>query len=69
MAVFTKLSKEDIKLFKDIKKLNALYIQENGGLGKIYDIYFLIFFLVFKKSHTSLNSSKKASILKKFFLN
>ena len=56
-----------IRLFKDIKKINALYIQENGGFGKIYDIYFLIFFLLFRKRCFYCNHTYK-KIIKYDFL-
>ena len=30
------------KIFKNRKKIKALYLQENAGLGKIYDIFLIL---------------------------
>ncbi len=36
-------------LILSLKKINAAYIQENSGLGKLYDISFMLLFIVLKK--------------------
>ncbi len=38
-----------LNILRNIKSINALYLQENSGFGKIYDISFLILFIIFRK--------------------
>ena len=37
------------KIFKNKKKIKALYLQENAGLGKIYDIFIILIFRIYSK--------------------
>ena len=49
LSKFTSFIKIYIILIPYLKNINAAYIQENSGLGKIYDISFMLLFLVLKK--------------------